>query len=52
MTTEIKVKREETVDGKTLKRIELPQGGAWRFSRVPGINITSKFHISKLHNHR
>lgn len=24
---EIKVKREETVDGKTLKRIELPQGG-------------------------
>ena len=24
---EMKVKREETVDGKTLKRIELPQGG-------------------------
>lgn len=43
MTTEIKVKREEVVDGKTLKRIELPQGGLGGLVEFPELISPQSF---------
>ena len=43
MTTEIKVKREETIDGKTLKRIELPQGGLGGLVEFPELISPQSF---------
>ena len=43
MTTEIKVKREETVDGKTLKRIELPYGGLGGLVEFPELISPQSF---------
>lgn len=40
---EIKVKREETVDGKTLKRIELPQGGLGGLVEFPELISPQSF---------
>lgn len=43
MTTEIKVKHEETVDGKTLKRIELLQGGLGGLVEFPELISPQSF---------
>lgn len=43
MATEIKVKQEETVDGKTLKRIELPQGGLGGLVEFPELISPQSF---------
>ena len=40
---EIKIKREETVDGKTLKRIELPQGGLGGLVEFPELISPQSF---------